>query len=264
MLNRIMVETYAMAREYGPLSNKYDDDLYKSYLKLTVYTAGKLAPYQTPQLATVKVGGDRDNLLLVREGVTSKQIMEELRQKWSSIHWSSQRQNCARKTSPPSGAPKAPRIAWPRRIKLQSRIKSTWPIFRSNLHGCSLLLPVGAHCTQAIMPEVAAPQLLLYFIVIPGQRGGRRRVVLELRRDVGRLGVDHHGTLPDPLVLRQGAIRDHVLAGDVLELPGVAPVRRVAVLQPEDRSNVGWRHVLDVRRVERCMAALASTSACAI
>jgi hypothetical protein len=81
MLNRIMVETYAMAREYGPLSNKYDDDLYKSYLKLTVYTAGKLAPYQTPQLATVKVGGDRENPLLVREGVTSKQIMEELRQK---------------------------------------------------------------------------------------------------------------------------------------------------------------------------------------
>jgi hypothetical protein len=81
MLNRIMVETYAMAREYGPLSNKYDDDLYKSYLKLTVYTAGKLAPYQTPMLATVKVGGDRDNPLMVREGATSKQVMEMLRQK---------------------------------------------------------------------------------------------------------------------------------------------------------------------------------------
>jgi hypothetical protein len=259
MLNRIMVETYAMAREYGPLSNKYDDDLYKSYLKLTVYTAGKLAPYQTPQLATVKVGGDRDNLLLVREGVTSKQIMEELRQKWSSIHWSSQRQTVRGRHRHPL-APPRPRVSRGRDVSNYSR----GPIFRSNLHGCSLLLPVGAHCTQAIMPEVAAPQLLLYFIVIPGQRGGQRRVVLELRRDVGRLGVDHHGTLPDPLVLRQGAIRDHVLAGDVLELPGVAPVRRVAVLQPEDRSNVGWRHVLEVRRVERCMAALASTSACAI
>jgi hypothetical protein len=32
MLNRIMVETYAMAREYGPLSNKYDDDLYNVLL----------------------------------------------------------------------------------------------------------------------------------------------------------------------------------------------------------------------------------------
>jgi hypothetical protein len=32
-------------------------------------------------LSTVKVGGDRDNPLLVRQGVTSKQIMEELRQK---------------------------------------------------------------------------------------------------------------------------------------------------------------------------------------
>jgi hypothetical protein len=32
-------------------------------------------------LATVKVGGDRDNPLMVREGVTSKQVMEMLRQK---------------------------------------------------------------------------------------------------------------------------------------------------------------------------------------
>ena len=79
MLNRIMAEAYAMATEYGPLGEDYDDELYKSYLKLTVYTAGKLAPYQDPQLATVKVGGDRDNRLMVREGVTSKQIMEELR-----------------------------------------------------------------------------------------------------------------------------------------------------------------------------------------
>jgi hypothetical protein len=29
----------------------------------------------------VKVGGDRENPLMVREGVTSKQVMEELRQK---------------------------------------------------------------------------------------------------------------------------------------------------------------------------------------
>ena len=81
MLNRIMAETYAMAQEYGPQGGKYDDDRYKGYLKLTVYTAGKLAPYQTPMLSTVKVGGDRDSPLMVREGVTSKQIMEELREK---------------------------------------------------------------------------------------------------------------------------------------------------------------------------------------
>ena len=43
--------------------------------------ASRRPPYQDPQLATVKVGGDRDNPLMVREGVTSKQIMEELRQK---------------------------------------------------------------------------------------------------------------------------------------------------------------------------------------
>ena len=40
-----------------------------------------------------------------------------------------------------------------------------------------------------------------------------------------------------------------VLAGDMLQMPGVAPVRRVAVLQPEYlRRNVG-RNVLDVGRI---------------
>jgi len=67
--------------EFGPQSKTYNDGLYRAYLKLAVYTAGKLAPYQTPMLATVKVGGDRDNPLMVREGVTSKQVMEALRQK---------------------------------------------------------------------------------------------------------------------------------------------------------------------------------------
>jgi hypothetical protein len=81
VLYRVMAEAYAMAMEYGPQGDKYDDGLYKNYLKLTVYTAGKLAPYQTPMLSTVKVGGDRDHPLVVREGVTSKQIMEEFKQK---------------------------------------------------------------------------------------------------------------------------------------------------------------------------------------
>jgi catalase (peroxidase I) len=80
MLNQVMAETYAMAKGYGPQSETYDDDLYRAYLKLTAYAAGRLAPYQDPQLATVKVSsGERP--LVVREGVTSKQILEELKQK---------------------------------------------------------------------------------------------------------------------------------------------------------------------------------------
>jgi hypothetical protein len=65
----------------GHWAKSYDDELYKSYLKLAVSTAGKLAPYQDPQLATVKVGSDRERPLVVREGVTSQRIMEELKQK---------------------------------------------------------------------------------------------------------------------------------------------------------------------------------------
>ena len=81
MLNQIMAQAYAMAMEYGPESDKYNDVLYLNYLKLAMSTAGRLAPYQDPQLSTVKVGGDRERPLVVREGVTSQRIMEELKQK---------------------------------------------------------------------------------------------------------------------------------------------------------------------------------------
>jgi hypothetical protein len=81
MLNRVMAETYAMAKEYGPQSPNYNDDTYRNYLKLTVYTAGRLAPYQTHQLVAMRAGNDRNSPLVVREGVTSKQVMEMLRRK---------------------------------------------------------------------------------------------------------------------------------------------------------------------------------------
>jgi hypothetical protein len=76
-----MAEAYAMATEYGPGSDKYNEGLYLNFLRLTMSAASRLAPYQDPQLSTVKVGGDRDRPLVIREGVTSKRIMEELRQK---------------------------------------------------------------------------------------------------------------------------------------------------------------------------------------
>jgi hypothetical protein len=81
VLNQIMAEAYAMAKEYGPGSDKYNDGLYLNYLKLAMATAGRLAPYQDPMLATVKVGSDSSRPLVIRDGVTSKRIMEELRQK---------------------------------------------------------------------------------------------------------------------------------------------------------------------------------------
>ena len=45
LLNRIMARTYAMAMEFAPEGDKYNDDLYHKYLKLAVYTAGRLAPH---------------------------------------------------------------------------------------------------------------------------------------------------------------------------------------------------------------------------
>ena len=61
--------------------------------------------------------------------------------------------------------------------------------------------------------------------------------------------VDHVGSLARPLLFRHRRIADDVLPEHVRDILHVAPVLRVAVLQPEDaRRDVG-RHVLDVRRV---------------
>jgi hypothetical protein len=81
VLGRIVNEALSMAMTYGPSSAEYDDDLYRNYLKLTVYTASRLAPYQSPQLVAMRVGSDRDSPLVIREGVTSKEVFEMLRQK---------------------------------------------------------------------------------------------------------------------------------------------------------------------------------------
>jgi hypothetical protein len=40
--------------------------------------AKNVAPFRFPQLSTVKVGGEKGNPLLVREGVTAQQVREEL------------------------------------------------------------------------------------------------------------------------------------------------------------------------------------------
>jgi hypothetical protein len=65
-----------------------------------------------------------------------------------------------------------------------------------------------------------------------------------------RAGV---GPFRSPTGCRTGNRDPAVLAGDVLELPGVAPVRRITVIQPEDRRGRVRRHVLDVRRVDRLL-----------
>ena len=46
-----------------------------------------------------------------------------------------------------------------------------------------------------------------------------------------------------------GLIGDDVLTERVLELPGIAPARRVAVLQPEDARGQVGRNVLLVRQL---------------
>jgi hypothetical protein len=50
----------------------------KASYRTAAHIGRLLAPFRHPTYATVRVGGDRENPLLVREGVTSKQVMAEL------------------------------------------------------------------------------------------------------------------------------------------------------------------------------------------
>jgi hypothetical protein len=50
----------------------------KTALLDAVGVAAQVCKYRHPKLSTVKVGGDRENPLMVREGVTSKRVQQEL------------------------------------------------------------------------------------------------------------------------------------------------------------------------------------------
>jgi hypothetical protein len=50
----------------------------KASYRTAAHIGRLLAPFRYPTYATVRVGGDRENPLLVREGVTSKHVMAEL------------------------------------------------------------------------------------------------------------------------------------------------------------------------------------------
>jgi hypothetical protein len=53
-------------------------EVVKAALLDAVGVAAQVCNYRHPKLSTVKVGGDRENPLMVREGVTSKRIQQEL------------------------------------------------------------------------------------------------------------------------------------------------------------------------------------------
>jgi hypothetical protein len=68
-----------LAHKYHPeVGTKPDEVRFVRYACLAAVQAIALAQYQTPKLATVKVGGDRDNPLMVRDGVTSAELRAEL------------------------------------------------------------------------------------------------------------------------------------------------------------------------------------------
>ena len=78
----MMGEMLLLAEKYNPRlrSEKQgaDEDKFAKYAGLAVSFAADLAWYQSPRLATVKVGEDRENPFTVRDGVTSEQLRAEL------------------------------------------------------------------------------------------------------------------------------------------------------------------------------------------
>jgi len=72
VLDEAMKFFLGLAREAKELQEKGDNYIAAAAI------AEKLIPFKHPRLATVKVGEDRDNPFMVRDGVTSAEIRAEL------------------------------------------------------------------------------------------------------------------------------------------------------------------------------------------
>ena len=62
------------------LADKYkaEEDKFVHYTRMAQAFACDLAPYQSPRLQTLKVGGDRDNPLQIQDGETAETITNQL------------------------------------------------------------------------------------------------------------------------------------------------------------------------------------------
>ncbi len=67
-----------MAKHHPDFGKKPNEPLYFKYCTLLRSLASDLIGYQAPKLTAVKVGGDRDNPLLISEGRTGLEIRQEL------------------------------------------------------------------------------------------------------------------------------------------------------------------------------------------
>ena len=72
IMEEAMRSFYKLAKEAKEQAEK------ASHLIIAASIAEKVAPYRFPRLSTVKVGGDKSNPLLVREGITAQQVRDEL------------------------------------------------------------------------------------------------------------------------------------------------------------------------------------------
>jgi hypothetical protein len=60
-------------------AGRANDDVERgNYYMSAAAVAKEIAPYRFPRLSTVKVGGDKGNPVLIREGVTAQEVREEL------------------------------------------------------------------------------------------------------------------------------------------------------------------------------------------
>jgi hypothetical protein len=80
VIAEMMGEMLLLANKYNPRyhNGKGDEGKFTKYAGLAEAFASDLAWYQSPRLATVKVGEDRENPFQLREGVTSAELRAEL------------------------------------------------------------------------------------------------------------------------------------------------------------------------------------------
>ena len=79
VINDIMVEMLLLAQKYHPdTGEEPNEEKFAVYAGMAERYAVDLAPYQSPRLQTLKVGGDQNNPLMIQEGETAETITNTL------------------------------------------------------------------------------------------------------------------------------------------------------------------------------------------
>jgi hypothetical protein len=78
VIQKAVAEMLVLADKYHPAGETPDETQFTRYIKLARAFASDILDTQTPRLSAVRVGGDRENPLMINDGRTSIEVREQL------------------------------------------------------------------------------------------------------------------------------------------------------------------------------------------